>query len=372
MSIVILKSELQRQGGLEKMTLRIARAFSERGHPVEILTTGETQALSLPSSIQITSHRLSAPLSFLRVKEYEAFCTRELKKMEPKIVFGLDRNAFQTHLRAGNGVHAAYLEHRRRQEGLLKGVSFALNPLHRTLLKIEKRSFESPDLKLLITNSHMVEKEILRFYQTDPKKIQVIHNGVEWKEMQTHFDQWESQREEKLKNLNSFQLLFVGHNWKRKGLDLLMRGLSLLPQYDFHLSVIGNEKNSGYFYRLAKELNLEKKISFLGRVSPTPFYQLADALVIPSLYDPFANVTVEALAMGVFVISSKTNGGHEVLTKDNGTVIEDLNDPTSIASAIENALKFPKTRERAQQIRNSVSHLDFSHQLARLTSLCLP
>ena len=46
-----------------------------------------------------------------------------------------------------------------------------------------------------------------------------------------------------------------------------------------------------------------------------PFYQMADALVIPSFYDPFANVTVEALAMGLFVLSSKHNGGPEILTK---------------------------------------------------------
>ncbi len=57
-----------------------------------------------------------------------------------------------------------------------------------------------------------------------------------------------------------------------------------------------------------------------------PFYQLADALAIPSFYDPFANVTVEALAMGLFVVSSRSNGGFEILDPSKGIIIENLSE----------------------------------------------
>jgi len=96
-----------------------------------------------------------------------------------------------------------------------------------------------------------------------------------------------------------------------------------------------------------------------------PFYKKADALVIPSFYDPFANVTVEALAMGLFVVSSKTNGGSEALTKTNGVVVKD-----SLIDALETALKKPKTKERASQIRESVKHLDFSNQMRLFLEAC--
>jgi UDP-glucose:(heptosyl)LPS alpha-1,3-glucosyltransferase len=102
----------------------------------------------------------------------------------------------------------------------------------------------------------------------------------------------------------------------------------------------------------------------------TPFYQMADVLVIPSFYDPFANVTIEALAMGLFIVSSKHNGGHEIITKENGTVIENLLHIDSLSHALENCLNHPKTTMSANRIRQSVAHLDFSTQLKELMKAC--
>ena len=101
------------------------------------------------------------------------------------------------------------------------------------------------------------------------------------------------------------------------------------------------------------------------------FYALADAIVIPSLYDPFANVTVEALGMGLYVVSSKFNGGKEILDKECGCIIDDLFDPESVAKALEQSLFFPKTLESAEETRAKVSFMDFSISLPRLVEECL-
>lgn len=353
-------------GGAEKYTWRLAQAFRDKGSSVTILTTGEPFKSS--SDVSIITHPLSSKLSFRRVNEYDAFCTRTLKELKADVIFGLDRNRFQTHLRASNGVHAAYLERRKQSEPFWETLSFRLNPLHRTLLSIEKTSFEHPELKMLFTNSAMVKEELLRFYKTDPKKIHVVHNGVEWKEMGKDFEQWPTERNLIAKQLNlppeAYHFLFIGHNYKRKGLEKLLQGLSLLEGRDFHLSVVGKEKNLSHFQSLAKKLHLENQVRFFGpRSDIRSFYQLADCLVIPSFYDPFANVTVEALAMGVFVVSSKANGGHEILTEGSGECIENLFDPASVAEALKVALAHPKTEQSAHRIRAGVAHLDFANQL---------
>ena len=93
---------------------------------------------------------------------------------------------------------------------------------------------------------------------------------------------------------------------------------------------------------------------------------MADCLVIPSHYDPFANVTVEALAMGLSIVSSKLNGAAEILTKDSGQIIEDLFDPYSLLNCLEKALKKPKTPVLAEEIREGVKHLDFPLQLNKM------
>ncbi|MBY0529121.1 MAG: glycosyltransferase family 4 protein [Rhabdochlamydiaceae bacterium] len=374
MKLTLLKSELARMGGLEKYTLHIAEAFRKKGAEVTILTTGP-----LPerfSDINIVRFPIDRPLSAWNVHAFDKACSAYLKLHPTPLVFGLDRNRYQTHLRAGNGSHASYLNMRTEEEGLLKGWSFRCNPLHRLLLKIEKEAFEHPELEVLFTNSHMVRKEILDQYAVEPNKVKVVHNGVEWSELQYDFDAWELVRAPLAKalhlDLSCHQLLFIGHNYQRKGLDKLLYALSLLKDKNVQLSVVGKDKNSSFYEKLASQLNLTAQVRFFGAQKQIrSFYQIADTLVIPSLYDPFANVTVEALALGLFVVSSVQNGGHEILTASNGAVIPSLKDPESIAETLRIALKHPKTRPSAEAIRSSVRHLDFPDALSRITSACL-
>ncbi len=370
-SVTLLKSEIARKGGLEKYTWQIALAFHQLGAQVTLLTTGPV--IPSPPGINIVSFPIHYLMSVWNVHAFDRACTAYLKDHPTPIVFGLDRNRFQTHIRAGNGSHAGYLKHRKATESWMKGLSFQVNPLHRLLLQIEKESFEHPDLQVLFTNSHMVRDEIVSHYAVDPEKVRVVHNGVEWNHLQPDFNQWEEKREQLVSEWkldpNAYQLLFIGHNYQRKGLTELLHGLAHVKNKEIHLNVVGKDKNIAYYEQLAARLNLASQVRFFGSHPHTlPFYQLADALVIPSHYDPFANVTVEALAMGLFVISSKTNGGHEVLTSQSGTMITDLHDPESIAASLHIALQHKKTTQSAEAIRESVSHLDFGKVLNRITT----
>ncbi len=365
MTVTLIKSELYRQGGLEKYSWQIAADFCALGAPVTVLTTGQVTPPFSHPLLNLVCLPVRRSLSVLNVAYFDVLCQRYIAEHPTPIIFSLDRNRFQTHIRAGNGVHAAYLQRRCREEGVAKRVSFALNPLHRLILSLEKQAFEHPELKILFTNSEMVKREILQCYATDPQKIQVVHNGVAWHAVQPAFDQW---REEP----NCFQFLFIGHNFRRKGLDKLLHALALIKHEPFELSVVGKDKHQNEFEALIQRLDLSNKVRIWGpQTDIIPFYQKADCLVIPSLYDPFANVTIEALAMGLFVLSSKHNGGHEVLNEHNGTVIPDLDDSQVFAKQLKLAMTQPKTKIRAAAIRHSVGHLDFTTQLRSITQRTL-
>lgn len=375
-AVTLLKSTISHLGGLEKYTLRLAEAFERHGCDVTLLTTGNIENIAHLNSIHVRSHTFSHKLSVFKVAEFDSFCQEALQQAPSSIIFGLDRNRHQTHIRAGNGVHAAYLRHRKRSEGILKQLSFALNPLHKLLLSIEKESFESPALRTLFTNSNMVKQEILEHYSVDPKKIHVIHNGVEWKEMSTSFEASFENKDfcsvELGLDPEQFHFLFVGHNFKRKGLDELLKALSLMRNKEFHLSVLGSDKNMGLYKKRVEALGLSRNVTFWGqRKDVIRFYQMADCLVIPSHYDPFANVTVEALAMGLFVISSQHNGAFEVIDKHSGAVVDDLSSPESMLACLEEAMQKQKKHTEALAIRESVRHLDFSHQLAKMVEFTL-
>lgn len=359
------------RGGLEKWSRQIAEGFAQRGCEVHLLSV---DSLTHPL-IQAHSFPSSKWLSHRRMKAFDTACKKWQESHQADIVFGMDRTSEQTHIRAGNGVHAAYLERRRTCEGYSKWRA-ALNPLNKTILDLEKRAFENPHLKVLFTNSYMVRQEVLRHYAVCPEKIEVVHNGLEWKDMEDDFLTWVEKKGSLCKKLgldpSDFHFLFVANGYERKGLTFLLKGLERLKRKDVHLSVVGKDRRIEKFRSLVRELGLEGQVSFFGPQSNIrPFYQIADSLAIPSIYDPFANVTVEALGMGLFIVSSKSNGGHEILREENGVVIESLISTDAMAHALDAALRLPKTWIRSQSIRQSVEHLDFSSQLESLIEISL-
>jgi UDP-glucose:(heptosyl)LPS alpha-1,3-glucosyltransferase len=361
--IAILKSRLEQQGGLEKYTKQLVKAFVLRGCEVTILTTG-TPIDSYPCEVVCLGH--PGFINALNIRHFDQRCQQWLKKHPQDIIFGTERTTQQTHYRAGNGVHAAYLERRKKSASLAKRLSFLVNPLHHTILSYERKAFEDPSLQKLFVNSHMVRSEVMNHYSINPDKVCVVHNGVEWSHWQHPFNTWSSTRAQLLTEFglhkDCFQLLFVGHGFRRKGLHLLLEGLARLNYRDIQLSVVGSDKEMNTFRHLAAKLKVNAKF-FGAHSNIVNFYQTADALAIPSTYDPFANVTVEALAMGLFVVSSKDNGGHEILSRQNGTIIQDLFDYDSIADALKIAYEHPKTTESAMAIRVQTRAFDFSTQL---------
>ncbi|MCE5294123.1 MAG: glycosyltransferase family 4 protein, partial [Chlamydiales bacterium] len=371
MKIVFLKSNITKRGGLEKYTLRLANGFAHAGHDVTIVTSDYEEGALPTMPVKIVSVGNKTSLSLVQLIRFDTQCKRYIQAHAPDMVFGMERHLCpQTHYRAGNGCHAAYLDRRRLTDSWLKAMSFSFNPLHRLILDMEKRTFTSDCLQKLFVNSHMVEREIKTYYpQVDPQKIVVVHNGVEWYDLQKSFDEGLAIRDKVIKSLgldpNVFQFLFVGNEYGRKGLHLLLDALAQLPKKSFQLTVIGKEREPEPFKQQAEALGLETQVKFIGQTTEMkPYYTAADALVIPSLYDPFANVTVEALAMGLRVISSSANGGSEVITTPElGSVFTDLKNPQELADQLNVALNLPKTKESATAIRQAVASLDFSNQV---------
>ena len=181
MRVALLKMGAKRGGGLEKYADRIASGFLKRGEEVTIFTTPEMQKSSL--EIDYVPFPLSKWPTFLRLEQFDRCVRRSLATDKFDIVFGMERNRSQTHIRAGNGVHAAFLKSRLASEGRLKYGLCHINPLHRKILELEKEGFENPGLKKIFANSHLVKRDLLEHYNIDPAKIEVIHNGVEWEEM---------------------------------------------------------------------------------------------------------------------------------------------------------------------------------------------
>ncbi len=365
--IILLKSRIAYAGGLEKYTLRIASAFALRGHEVILLTTGRT--VETVPGVRILSLGESRFSSYGAISFFHRKVSQWLKNNSHDIVFGLDRNPFQTHYRAGNGSHRSFL--RRLSDRRLSLLLRQLNPKHRLILDLEKQAFENPSLRLLFTNSEMVREDLLRDYSIDPLKIQVVHNGVDFTAYNASSVKRENASFPVYASREAHRFLFVGHDFKRKGLPLLLRALRRLPEETFRLIVVGSDPHVATYRHWVRKNDLQNNIAFFTEhKDPLPFYREADTLVLPTLYDPFANVTLEALATGLFVITSPHNGAKEILLPETGTVTDPAN-TDAFTEVLRARTKMIPLLSEKKNISESVFHLSLEKQTDKIADATL-
>ncbi len=260
------------------------------------------------------------------------------KKSE--LYFSLDRVTCPDIYRAGDGVHRAFL----------KTKGFTLNPLHTTLLYLEKKTFTNS--KLIIANSKLVKEQIINFYpNTNKDKIHIVYNGIP---IPKSFNKQEAKKRlSKEFNFNEDTpiILFVGSGFKRKGVMEFLEIISKLKE-PFYALVVGKEKKISKYKQKAKELGVANSVNFTGaRRDVAEFYQGADIFIFPTHYEPFSNVILEALSYGVVSITTKQNGASEVLPKE--WIMQNPND-MSILKEIENLIldskRVKEASKRAREI----------------------
>ena len=218
--------------------------------------------------------------------------------------------------RAGDGVHANWLEIRSASAGLLERAGIALNPYHRYVCAAERRMFEHPGLRAVICNSNMVREEVLRAFRVAPEKLHVIHSGVDLE----HFHPRHraalraAARAELGAREKDVLFLFVGSGFARKGLDAAIGALAGCADARFRLAVAGRDRDAARFAALAAAAGLGDRVRLLGgREDVRPLYAAADCFILPTRYDPFPSSVLEALAMGLPAIVGRRSGAAEIL-----------------------------------------------------------
>ena len=164
-------------------------------------------------------------------------------------------------------------------------------------------------------------------------------------------------------------LLFValGH-FERKGLPLLLDAMRRTANPRIRLVVVGGTKDTvGRWQRRVKEIGLAEQVSFAGMQRDVrPFLWTADAFVLPSHYEVFPLVTLEAAAAGLPLIVTKLNGAEEFLNPGvNGFLVERAD--TSIAGVLSHlpAMAAERLREMGRRAQEDVQRYATRHFISR-------
>jgi UDP-glucose:(heptosyl)LPS alpha-1,3-glucosyltransferase len=196
-----------------------------------------------------------------------------------------------------------------------------------------------------------VREEILQHFAIDPAKLHLIRNGVD---IQRFMPASTEQRLEARTNLglppNRNVFAFVGSGFERKGLANAIRALAdpAAPK-DALLVVVGDDRKARWYRRLADTLQVGERVVFAGSlVDVRPILHAADGFVLPTIYDPFPNAVLEALACGLPVITSKKCGAGELIQAGQNGFVGDADDPSAIAHQMTAILANPQMRSAAR------------------------
>jgi len=183
----------------------------------------------------------------------------------------------------------------------------------------------------------MVRGHFCDYLGLDPSSLRVVHAAIDPDRFAADDRSARRLRERKAWGVSADEPvgLFVGMNYRLKGLDPLIRSLVHVPPERLsRLIVIGSPRFSRY-ESLARRLGVHNRVTFLGfRPDPRDAYFAVDLLVHPTFYDPCSLVALEALACGLPVVTTQYNGARELLSADCGRVVNDPHDAHELATAI--------------------------------------
>ena len=318
MKIGLVRRGYSRTGGAEAYLRRFAEAAVAAGHEC-VLFSEQWPRVAWPfAHIQIVSDspkKFAEALAALRPHD------------ECDFLFSLERIWTCDAYRAGDGVHAAWLERRARFEPFWKPWLRQYNAKHRETLALEKHLFGSDGARLVIANSRMVQREIEQHFGYPAGRIHVVHNGVPPFTI-APAARLETRRELGLRD-DDFAVLFAGSGWERKGLRFAIEAMNAARLPRATLLVAGRGRERG--------LPRSGCVRFLGAVKDMPRHlAAADAFLLPTLYDPFSNACLEALASGLPVITTAHNGFAEIIAPGvEGEVVAQPDDIAALVGALE-------------------------------------
>ena len=280
-------------GGAEAYLLRVAAALRKLGQETSLITTEDWPA----------ERWSNGGIQRIPGKSLEEF-SRSFQASQTgcDVHFSLERVPGCDVFRAGDGVHAAWLQRRDGFDPVWKRLTRWINRKHAQILRLERQVFDPANTKAVIANSKMVRDEILARFPFPPSRVHVIYNGITLSSVAP--SRAEARR---IWNIDekTFCPLFLGTGWERKGLSTAIRAADCLE--DTTLLVAGRGVADRY---------RGTNVRFLGPVKDiASLFAASDILVLPTWYDPFSNACLEALAAGLPVITTDANGFSEIIER---------------------------------------------------------
>lgn len=353
-------------GGLARDFIRIARECHARGHEIHVYTMS-WQGDTVPE-FHLHLLDVQAKQNHTRIQAYIDQVKPLLDAGNYDLVIGFNK---MPHLDMYYTADICYLA----RENARKRLFYRLLPRYRALTKFERAVFEKNKKTEIMVISRIQEQEYKNCYQTEPERIHFLNPGIARDRIapSNAADIRAQVRKEHQLADDDILLLMVGSGFKAKGLDRTIRAVAALPdaiKQRTRLFVLGQD-NATAFEKIARRLNIQNKVHFLGGRSDVPQLMLAgDILMHPAYDENTGTVLIEAIISGLPVLTTDVCGyAHYVTDANAGVVLPSPFKQEQLNKALQNMILAP---ERSAWRENGVAfaqHADVYHLPQRASDL---
>ncbi|MFY9397836.1 MAG: glycosyltransferase family 4 protein [Desulfomonilia bacterium] len=335
-------------GGAERYCWDFSHYLAARGIGVEVICMRSKPPLD--ASIRVSTVR---PLRFPQALRHLSFAVLhclKARKMPGHVHLCLGNTFFMDVYQPRGGIHRSWLEAENRRYP--RGVRAATSILQRFQPKnLVQEMMEWWIFRVtrpeVIAISEMIRADIQRFYHYPEGRLHLIPNAVDTRRFSPENARFRDEvRVRYGLDSREFVFVFIANNPRLKGFDVMMRACQRMEGQPFKVLVIGDEAR--WAGKRAEKRGLGSRFVFGGRADDIEkVLPACDCLMHPAYYDACSRVVLEALASGIPVITTETNGASMYVDESNGLVVPP-DDPLALSKAMGAILEAGPVREKGR------------------------
>jgi glycogen synthase len=204
----------------------------------------------------------------------------------------------------------------------------------------------------IVVKSRFMKRELERLYRVPGPRITVVPNGVDHERYAGARATTDSLGRLGDPRREKVVISFCGRLVPMKNVAHLLRAFALVPDRDrCLLAIIGDGAERPALEREARDLGIDRAVRFVGHTDrPETFLAASDISVLPSVYEPFGNALLEAMAAGLPCVALRPDGARvrtasdEILDDARTGVLVDPSSPRALADALQHLVRHPEAR----------------------------
>ena len=343
MRIVLAFHSCHRRGGVERVMVECANYLQRNGHETHICTAEWDASVLHPD---IALHPISARTrpSLLFYLDFRRNSRRQqVANEKPEEVYaGFGVVSPPDAVVWVQSVHKTWLQISAQQRNWKGRLRQKFNLFHPLMLMMERDYFGRRRYRKLIALTEAVKADLMRLYDVPGEDIVILPNGYSPSEF--NLARRAELREEMRRVLgyddHARVVIFVANELERKGFGPLLRAVASLSDPKVHLLVVGRVRADAYAGEI-QHLGMTSRVCFAGSSDDVArFYAAADVFALPTQYEAWGLVIVEAMACGLPALTSRLAGAAIAVQEGRtGDLLDDPGDVSEIAAKLDPLLK---------------------------------